>query len=319
VWTYRLEAPREIRRVEVPDDSSPLAPGDLRVRVTIAGICGSDMPRYLGTFGQFERTFSPGDAPLHEVLGVVSESASARLPVGTRIVGTLLPTAALSEYVTLHESRCIPVPDELDDVEGIIIQPLSTVLRAVGQFPPIAGKRAVLFGVGPAGLAICHVLKHGGVTHLTAVDPIERADVARTYGADAFVATTSTDFAAGLDRSARPEIVVEAVGHQQVTMVDGIATAADGGYVFGFGAPDDVEYRLPYLEIYLRDLTIASGRTIDGWPENLQRAATYLLEHRADFAGYVSHVVPLAEAERAYELYATPQPGRLKVVIATEA
>jgi threonine dehydrogenase-like Zn-dependent dehydrogenase len=275
------------------------------------------MPRFIGTFGQHGGPFTPGDAPLHEAVGDVIESTSSRLPVGIKVVGTLDPSAGLAEVVTVDEDRLIEVPKGLDDVEAIIIQPISTVIRAVTQqFPDVTGRSTAIIGAGPTGLAFCHVLRHMRVGPITAIDPIARPE-ALDFGADEILTMTSSEWAAALAESSRRELIVEAVGHQQRTIADAIEAAADGAYVFGFGAPDDVDYVFPYLTVYLRDLTVASGRTIGNWPEILQRGAEYVVSHRRDFASYVSHVVPVEEAQRAYELYARPQEGRLKIVIAT--
>ncbi len=320
MWAYQLEAPRRVRRVEVAEDRAPLPEGTVRLRVSVAGICGSDMPRFIGTVGQHGASFDFGTAPVHEVVGEVIDTTSALFSTGDRVVGTLGPTAGLAEHVTVEDSRVIAVPSELDDLEAIVIQPLSTVLRAASrQLPRVAGRRAAVVGTGPCGLAFCHVLRQAGVEHLVAVDPVERRATALGFGADEFVTATSTTWAAGLGSASRPDLVVEAVGHQQATIADAVHAVADSGFVFGFGEPDDAEYLFPYLEIYRRDLTVASGRTIDLWPEVLRDGARYLLEHRSDFVPYVSHVVSAEDAQLAYELYALPQEGRLKVVIDTAA
>jgi L-iditol 2-dehydrogenase len=139
--------------------------------------------------------------------------------------------------------------------------------------------------------------------------------MAIAYGADEFVATTSHSWLPSLDSIGRPDIVVEAVGHQRETIVDAIYAAAQGGFIYGFGGVDDDYYAIPYRRIYEMGLTLAAGRTIDNWQSVLYDGAAYLVEHRAGFGDYVSHIVPLADAQMAYSLYASPQVGRLKVAI----
>jgi threonine dehydrogenase-like Zn-dependent dehydrogenase len=319
MWGYRLEAPRRVERVDLPEDVH-LDDGEVRLRLRVAGICGSDMPRFTGRVGQHLPYFDHGSAPVHEVVGTVVETRSPLYATGDRVVGTLGPSAGLAEYVVVHESRIAAVPPDLDDLEAIVVQPLSTVLRAVTrQLSDVSGRSVAVLGAGPCGLAFCHVLRTHGAERIVAVDPVERSETATAFGADELVATTAAAWQAGLTPSSRPDLVVEAVGHQQATIADALRAVADRGFVFGFGAPDDADYAIPYLEIYLRDLTLASGRTIDDWPELLAAGARYLEAHRSDFASYVSHVVAPEDAQRAYDLYAVPQPGRLKVVIATQA
>jgi len=314
VWAYRMNGPGFVERYQAPDETAPLGPGQVRLRLRVAGLCGSDMPRFNGiAIGRIARPFSEG-APMHEVVGEVVESTSDRLQVGQRVVGTTGHTG-LCEFVTTPDALLIAVPDELDDVEAVIIQSLGTVLRAADELGHLTGKRVAVIGAGPIGLSFCHVLKQYGAGQVTAVDPVDRRDAATRYGADDFVQLSSRHWVQTLPADERPEIVIEAVGHQHATLGDAIAAVAQGGLVFGFGTPDDHDYVLDYRDIYERNLTLTSGHTIDDWPAVLEKGRDYLLKHRQDFADYISHVIPAADAQTAYALYARPQVGRLKVAI----
>lgn len=318
VWAYRMDGPGFVRRHEVPDDTTPLGPGLVRLRLLVAGLCGSDMPRLNGTV--IGRIPGPAQdsAPMHEVVGEVVASTSDRLQVGQRVVGTTGHTG-LCEFLTVPEAFLIGVPDELDDVEAVIIQSLGTVLRAADGLPELGGRRAAVIGAGPIGLSFCHVLKEYGASHVVAVDPVDREDMALRYGADEFARMSSRHWVHTLSDDIRPEVVVEAVGHQHATISDAIAAVARGGFICGFGTPDDDDYVLDYRDIYERNLTLASGHTIDDWPTVLEKGRDYLLKHREDFADYISHVIPAREAQTAYSLYARPQAGRLKIAIVNNA
>lgn len=314
MWAYRLLGPGVLERVGVLGYGPALGPGEVRLRLLAGGLCGSDMPRFKGLFGP-RGDEGYGSAPLHEVVGEVVETAAPGLKAGQRVVGTLGREGGLAELVVAQAWKLVPVPDELDDTEAVVIQPLATVLRAVGKFPVLTGARAAVLGAGPIGLAFCHVLKDGGASSVSAIDPIERSGVAKAFGADSFHQMTSADWLRMLADCDRPQVVVEAVGHQQGTVGDAICAVAEHGYVFGFGEPDDAHYTVPYEELYLKDATLASGRTTDEWPEALVAGGRYLQKHRADFTRYVSHIIRAEDAQRAYSLYEKPQPGRLKVVI----
>ena len=62
-------------------------------------------------------------------------------------------------------------------------------------------------------------------------------------------------------------------------------------------------------------LTLRAGRTLGGWLGVLRDSRDYLLRYREDFKGYISHEIPVSDAQAAYSLYARPQAGRLKVAI----
>jgi len=313
MWAVRLCEPGRVELTELAGFKPELQEGQVLLRLRAAGLCGSDMPRYKGIrkvagWGGFEF------APVHEVVGEVVESASPELAVGQRVVGTLGRYGGLAELVVASASMLVAVPEGLDDVEAVVAQPLATVLRACRKSLHERQGRAAVIGVGPIGLAFCHVLSHGGVGYLSAVDPLDRAQLAKSYGAHEFFQMTSAEWLAELGAKERPNVVVEAVGHQQSTLSDAAHAASEHGLVIGFGEPDDAYYSVPYQELYMKDVTLATGRTIE-WPDVLRAGLEYLCQHRQDFANYVSHVFPVENASQAYSLYAEPQVGRLKVVL----
>lgn len=67
----------------------------------------------------------------------------------------------------------------MHEVVGEVVQSANDRLQV--------GKRVAVIGAGPIGLSFCHVLKQYGAGQVTAVDPVDRGDVAVRYGADEFV------------------------------------------------------------------------------------------------------------------------------------
>lgn len=318
VWAYKMDGAGIVRRFDEPATSRRLNAGEVRLRFRAGGLCGSDMPLLHGIPADSVSGVHCG-APIHEIVGEVIESASDLLPVGQRVVGTGGAAAGLTEELIESDQTFIPVPDALSDAQAVPIQSIATVIRAANSLPTVAGKRVAVIGAGPIGIAFVHLLRHRGAAHITAVDPVPRRDVALRYGANEFVAAHSSRWLDRLDRRARPDIVIEAVGHQHAAIRDALHAVADRGFVFGFGAPDDDEYALPYREMYERGLTLTSGRTLDGWIDVLNAGRDYLIEHHHDFADYVTHIASIADAQTAYSLYARPHPSRLKVALVDPA
>jgi L-iditol 2-dehydrogenase len=317
-WAYKVDGPGFVKRVELPVESRPLIPGQIRLRFRAGGLCGSDMPLLHGV--QVESISGLHDgAPIHEIVGEVVESASRSFSVGQRVVGTggagAGGIAGLTEMLVESDQNFIPIPDGISDVEAVPIQSIATVIRAANTLPDVTGERIAVIGAGPIGLAFLHLLRQRGAGHLTAIDPVPRKDAALHYGADEFVPTTSAGWVSQLDDASRPKIVIEAVGHQHGTIRDALRAVADWGFVYGFGAADENDYVLPYREMYERGLTLRSGRTLGGWVDVLTAGRDYLAHHRDDFAGYVTHTIPIEDAQTAYSLYARPQVARLKVAL----
>ena len=87
MWAHRLIAPGQLEAVEVDEPGEPRA-GRVVARFEAGGICGSDLPSFLGVRDLLVGAShgKPG-YPLHELVGEVEASAADDLPVGTRVVG----------------------------------------------------------------------------------------------------------------------------------------------------------------------------------------------------------------------------------------
>ncbi|MBX3195399.1 MAG: zinc-binding dehydrogenase [Microbacteriaceae bacterium] len=313
-WEFRAHPGGRLERFLAEGEPAALQPGQVRLRLLAGGICGSDLGVLEGISGGAHRP-----APLHEVVGEVTESRDDRLPEGQVVVGTGL-TGLAAELVE-DADRLIAAPEELPVEDAVAIQSLSTVLRAVGTLPPVGGGRVVVFGTGPIGLSFIHMLAGLGASRIVAVDPVAgREGLALRFGAHEFVAATGQRWAEEhAEGPERPSIVIDAVGRQPQLIADALRVVADGGYVLGFGSPSEGAYAIPFDEMYHRRLTLASGRTREDWVTVLERGTRYLLENRDDFAGFVTDRFAVDDAQRAYDLCARPDDARVKVALVAGA
>ena len=311
MWAYRLTGPLQFEGVSVarptPDD---LVDGDVIVRLRVGGICGSDLPEARGLVPT--RTPASGLGPLHEIVGDVVFSSGDRVRAGERVVGWVKDQHGLSEDVIAHESRLLVVPDDFSDVDAVVAQPLACVLCAVDRLGDVAGSRAVVLGQGPIGLLFDQVLSSRGAT-VTGVDPVDRSASAAAMGASLLPVSSRgwSHLTAGTDR---PEIVVEAVGHQAATLDHAIHGVAPGGQVFVFGVNDDPYYPLNMQHLLRKNLTLLAGITTDH-ARYLDQALDHLRRHPTLAATLVTHTFPMDRLDEAYATAADLAPERGKVVI----
>jgi len=314
MWAHRLIAPGQFETVEVDEPGEP-GPGRVVARFEAGGICGSDLPSFLGVRDLLVgRSHGKAGFPLHELVGVVEASAAEDLPVGTRVVGWAEGHLGLVERFVAQADGVCALDDELASVQATVIQPLCTVLYAVRRLGDVRGARVAVLGQGSIGMLFSYVLKAAGAGHVTGVDPIDRRDVAEAFGVDAMQWDTSSGWAASLGDDARPDIVVEAVGHQAATLEDAVEGVAHGGTVLAFGVPDDSHYAFPFARFFRKDGTLLAGITRDR-TRSLEIARDYLVEHREMLDAYITDVFPVAETQAAFELAVKPTAGRLKVVL----
>jgi L-iditol 2-dehydrogenase len=314
MWAHRLIAPGQLEAVEVDEPGEP-RPGRVVARFEAGGICGSDLPSFLGVRDLLVGAShgKPG-YPLHELVGEVEASAADDLPVGTRVVGWAQGHLGLAERFTARADQVTALDDELPSIQATVIQPLCTVLYAVRRLGDVRGARVAVIGQGSIGVLFSYVLKAAGAGHVTGVDPIDRRDAADAFGVDAMEWSTSSAWAASLGDDARPDIVVEAVGHQAATVADAVEAVAHGGTVLAFGVPDETHYAFPFARFFRKDATLLAGITQDR-RQSLAVARDYLVEHREMLDAYITDVFPVAEAQAAFELAVKPTAGRLKVVL----
>jgi threonine dehydrogenase-like Zn-dependent dehydrogenase len=299
MWAYAVTAPGRVERVEAAVPEAP--EGTVRARLRAGGICGSDLPSFLGRPTPFVDFRGEPGFPMHEVVGITE--------AGARIVGWAVEHRGLGEHFLAWEDQCIELDDELSDVEATVIQPLCTVLHQLDEVD-VAGKRVAVLGQGPIGLLFSHACKARGAAHVTGVDRVDRRDCAAAFGVDEAVHADVADWAA----EAEADVVVEAVGHHAGPLEAAIEAVGRHGTVLAFGVPDESHYAFPFSAFFRKNVTLIAGAATER-KGALLAAREYLREHKDLLAPYVTHVLPVERAQEAFELAVDPVVGRLKVVL----
>lgn len=321
MWSYRLIAPYTFERVELPAPApESLAEGQVLLRFLAAGICGSDLPGFRGTKGKL-----PGDTgacaaelpgfPIHEIVGEVLDSRHAEHRAGDRVVGWASGFDGLAEQVVADGNGLAAYDPALSPAHAIGLQPLACVLYALEQLPDLTGRHVAVIGQGSIGLLFSYAAKAFGAARVTGIDPVDRAGVAAGFGVDTAVRATSDRWVSRLGPSDKPDIVIEAVGHQVATLQHAIEAAAFGGTIFYFGVPDDDSYPISMRTLLRNNLTLKSGVTIDR-RRVLRRADDFAREHPDLLPRYITHTVAVDDVQAAFELACRPVPDRVKIAIA---
>jgi threonine dehydrogenase-like Zn-dependent dehydrogenase len=241
----------------------------------------------------------------------VGEVVAGALPEGTRVVGWAEHHLGLAEYFVARVDAITPIAD-FTDVQATVVQPLCTVLHQLDRVADVRGSRVAVIGQGSIGLLFSHVLKARGAASVTGVDRVDRSDVASAFGVDEAVCEDATAWAAGAGDAF--DLVVEAIGHHAGPLQAAVTALAPHGTVLAFGVPDDSHYAFPFKAFFRKHATLIAGAATDR-ATALAKAAAYLREHRALLDPYVTTVVPVHEAQRAFETALHPSAGRIKVVL----
>jgi L-iditol 2-dehydrogenase len=327
MWALVLDTPQRFSVVDTPNPTAAdMEPGDVLLRTLAGGICGSDLPLFRGQIplgvegGVGARLPQNPDSrvcgyPMHEIVGEVIATNSSDLVVGERVVGWASQANGLSEYIVAKSAGLVRYRTAADPAKAVMIQPLACVLSAIERLGDLRGLTVAVIGQGPIGVLFSHVVKDRGARHVIGVDRVDRTDIAAQFGVDEPIQASSDRWMAGLtDEFTRPQVVIEAVGHQMSTLDHAVRAVAFAGTVFYFGVPDDSYYPLPINVFLRRNLTLVAGAAHDK-RRLLHDADSYLLEHPQLVDHYVTSTFPIAQAQDAYELATVPARGRLKVTL----
>jgi threonine dehydrogenase-like Zn-dependent dehydrogenase len=208
----------------------PLAPGECRVAVRLAGICRTDIELCQGYAG-FRGT------PGHEFVGTVIEGHPALM--GRRVVGeinvgcgqcpaclsglcrhcperTVLGirgrSGAFAESLTLPAENLLPVPAELADELAVFCEPLSAALAIFEQLPSHSGTRVLVLGDGKLGLLVSQVcVQRGLLTTLRGRHPRKLA-LAESWGVQTELSSIGES---SVSAGERYPLVIECTGTPQ--------------------------------------------------------------------------------------------------------
>ncbi|MFI6038611.1 zinc-binding dehydrogenase [Streptomyces sp. NPDC051315] len=177
-------------------------------------------------------------------------------------------------------------------------------------------------GAGPIGLGAAIWLKLRGVEHVVVADVIpSRLEKALAVGADAVIDSAQEDVAERLTelhgRSAnalgqpRPgtDIFIDAAGVPVV--FDTVVRSAKWGAKLVMVAVQKPGSEIDLGGMLRSELTLVASQ---GYPTEIFEVTPDLVEHQERFAKLISHRVPFAQADRAFEFALTPGAAE-KVVV----
>ncbi|MFC6355979.1 zinc-dependent alcohol dehydrogenase [Luethyella okanaganae] len=313
-------------RIEVVDfPRQNLGPEDVRIRVAYAAICGSD-PHVAEGYFRKDVPFGLG----HEVSGLVTElgerATKLALSVGDRVACNFLRFCGgcrpcldgrqqfcehtrdyrrpgMSEEVVWHESQVYRLPDSVSLLEGCLLEPTSIAVRIADKARIRVGDRVAICGGGPIGQLALQVLKIGGATSLTMIEPVaERREMALRAGAEHVIDPTAEDQLTRMRKLTDDrgyDLVVDASGSTRA--VRGLLDlAAKGGTVlYGAMYPNDYELPLNLADyLYQRELTLTGVFVA---PYAFPRAMQLLPQ--LQLTELTQAVFPLEDASEAFEAH----------------
>jgi L-iditol 2-dehydrogenase len=302
----QLLKPRQFQAVEVVQPA--IGEDQILVRLGKAVLCGSDIPKFAGLWRGLHYPL-PAGMPIHECIGTVVESRSPRFGAGDLVVAVPRGDVGLAELYPADAHRSVRIPAPLAQCDAcLLIQPLSTVVYALDRLGDVAGRTAVVVGLGPIGLLATWLLGQLGAAKIIGVDPIAwRCEAARSLGAAQTFDIHSDRLVSLIGRESSWEAVdicVEAVGQQTRTINDCLYLVKRCGTVLALGVPLEPVYPFDYTRFFRGNIQLVASVTP---PDEtyMIRAADLVRQHERDLAFLITHTFGLDRIAEAYTLYET--------------
>jgi len=324
-----LSNPRQFRFTDARPIPDP-PPGQIQVAVRAVGVCGSDL-HYFSDGGIGEARCVYPMVLGHEPAGVVRKTGAGvsgwaagdravlepalycyhcefcmtghhNVCANLRFLSQPDEPGFFREFVNLPTHNLLPLPANLSDQEGALVEPLAVVLHSMQFAAPRAGETAVVFGAGPIGLLTVATLRLSGVTRVWSVEPVaHRRDLARTLGADVVIDPLAAEASREILRETANrgvDIAIDCAGKAD-SINQCIHAARHAGRVVVTGIPAEDYIRLALHIMRRKELAFYSVRRSN---HDSETALRLLAAHSKLFAPILTHERPLSDIQPAFEL-----------------
>lgn len=329
-----LRAPHDLGLEDVERPRPGL--GEVLVRVTNSGVCGTDLKIYEGSV--------PVRHPLimgHEISGEVVEGGDDHIRICDRVIidpclycgvcincragqtnlcrnGGLIgrdSSGGFAEYILVPLTHVFPLPKEINGQRAPLIQVLTTCIHAQRFLNIFPGQSVVVMGLGVTGQLHAQLSKARGANLVIGVTRSSwKRQLAKELSAD-------LTFASGVEAVSG---VLEATNGQGADVVivctgalpaiaEAISMCRLGATLHLFGVTTANEGKLPFYQLYYKELKIFNSRaaTAEDFPVAIDSVAkgTVRLDQ------LVTHMVPLADLSSAILMLETDADHRLKIIL----
>ncbi len=314
-----------------------IGPDDVLIRVKKTGVCGTDV--HIWNWDDWAEKTVP--VPLitgHEFAGEIvelgrnveglhlgqrcsgeghlighssrqSRAGKFHLDPETRGIG-VNEQGAFAEYLRLPAFNVVPLPDDIPDEIGAILDPLGNAVHTALSFD-LVGEDVLVTGAGPIGIMAAAVAKHVGARHVVVTDlnPERRAlarKVANVTAVDPREVALR-DVVSDLGMSQGFDVGLEMSG-AQAALDQMVEAMVMGGRIAMLGIPPG-KSPVDWSRIVFKALTIKGvyGREIfETWYKMIA-----MLENGLDVSAVITHRFPAAEFREAFETMRSGASGKV--------
>jgi threonine dehydrogenase-like Zn-dependent dehydrogenase len=235
------------------------------------------------------------------------------------VLGTAQWPGALGELIVAPESVVYHVPDHLTDDQATVIEPLGVAVHSVRRANLKAGESALILGAGSIGhvtAAMCQVREAASIIAVDVkphcLDSVLRVGATHTIRADQEPVVERVLDATG----GKGVDVVFLTSHAPETFGIAMDTVRRQGRIVVIALFEHPVSIHPY-DVIKKDMGIVGS--IMSNDEDVQEAIALIASGRVCPELILTHHLPIAEAQRGFELTASKEEGAIKVALQFES
>jgi 2-desacetyl-2-hydroxyethyl bacteriochlorophyllide A dehydrogenase len=316
-----------------------LGKNDVQINVKAVSICGSDLHIFKGAHPAAPLPVPAG----HEIAGEVEKVGAgvSKVKPGDRVAiepvivceqcyfcqrgeyslcqnisfQYRIGQGGFTPYYIAQEKWVHPLPANISYAEGALVEPLSVALHAVKMSKLGVGDSSAIFGAGAIGLLLLMLIKTTGGGDVFIVDVQDhRLKKAHELGATAVFNNLEVDAVENIVQCSAGlgvERAFEAVGINQ-TLVQALQTLRKGGMAILLGLFETADVSIPANIFVQKEISLSGSQ---GYCWDFQGALKLLEDRRIDLKTLITHQIPLAQVQDAFDLLMDPQNEAIKVIV----
>ena len=329
----------EIKNIE----NQSVGPGDILVKMRACGICGSDVEKVFGKYGQ------PSMRLGHEPAGIITQVGQevSNLVVGDRVFthhhvagysddchecshsnetmckkyyeSNLEPCGLADEYIVpewnVKHGGVIKIPDSMSFEEAAMIEPLACCIRAWNKFTYKNNDSVAILGIGPTGIMHALLAKLYGFEKIFCLDLNEfRLDFAKKFETTTINSGNTNALEQIKSETANQGVDVVIVATSSLNALkDAVSFVRKGGTIVMFGVPSKgANIELDMSEIYSKGLTIVNSYAASDF--DTKEAVEKISNKQINVSQLITHKYNLEECQQAF-VHAKSGDNAMKIII----
>ena len=304
------------------------------VKISHAGICGTDLNIYAGTHPRAKAPLVMG----HEFSGTLESDGVPGIPKGTPVTvypllscGHCEPCATgnahvcnelkllgidcdggFGEYVEVPKESIIPLADGVSFKLGALVEPVAVCVHALRNRGFRLGDNALVIGCGTIGLCTALCLRQFGASSILIFEADEfRANHARELGFEVVDAASLNieEYCKSRTGGNGFDWVIDCAGVQPVAnmLLDAVKVHGHVLVIAAYSKPAS----MPFIKGMFKEVTIEFTRVY-----RIQdfAIAAQIMDKDPNFEKVITHVLPADEAQKGFDLATTKGSNSIKVM-----